>query len=176
MGQNGDWWSGKYRWLSGSDLNCLTSCIQAAISLNSNQRKTQISRRKNEIISTFEILFNINIALWGWALCSRPLHRKDRHCCQVLLQGLVSAGLQLVLRKTSPFPSTGLIPQVPATHSYSFPNNAARGQLGHLSSLTKLSYQPAHALVKRRPLFHKISKLVCPILQLHKFSERKAIK
>lgn len=86
--------------------------------INSNQRKTQISRRKNEIISTFEILFNINISLWGWALCSRPSHRKDRHCCQVLLQGLVSTGLQLVLRKTSPFLSTGLIPQVPATHSY----------------------------------------------------------
>lgn len=72
-------------------------------SINSNQRKTQISRRKNEIISTFEILFNINISLWAMALCSRPLHRKDRHCCQVLLQGLVSAGLQLVLRKTRKF-------------------------------------------------------------------------
>lgn len=71
--------------------------------INSNQRKTQICRRKNEIISTFEILFNINISLWAWALCSRPLHRKDRHCCQVLLQGLVCAGLQLVLRKTRKF-------------------------------------------------------------------------
>lgn len=143
--------------------------------INSNQRKTQISGRKNEVISTFEILFNINISLWGWALCSRPLHRKDRHCCQVLLQGLVSAGLRLLLRKTSPFLSTGLIPQVPATHSYSFPSNAAAGQSGQLSSLTKLSYQLAHALVKRKSLFHNISKLVCPN-QLHKFSEREAIK
>lgn len=76
----------------------------------------------------------------------------------------------------SPFLSTGLIPQVPATHSYSFPNNAVTGQLGQLGSWTKLSHQPAHALVKRRALFHKISKLVCPILQLHKFSARGAIK
>lgn len=82
--------------------------------INSNQTKTQISCRKNEIISTFEILFNINISLWGWVLCSRPSHRKDRHCFQVLLQGLVSAGLQLVHRKTSPFLSTGPISQVPA--------------------------------------------------------------
>lgn len=151
--------------------------------INSNHRKTQISRRKNEIISTFEILFNISISLWGWALCSRPLHRKGRHCCQVLLQGLVHAGLQLVLRKTSPFPSTGLIPQVPATHSNSFPNNAATGQLGELSSLTikiKLPTSPGWwkepTVVKRRPVFHKIGKSVCPILQLHRFSERGAMK